>query len=106
MFDWIAGGLELSGSWNVGNKKRIGFILNLLGCLIWILVAFTSRVYGLWLVVVPACYVNIRNFIKWGKKKRQKHLFIGSKNIVPISFNQKIKKLIKKEEKKKLLIEI
>ena len=78
MLDWIAGAFELSGSYTVGNKKKIGFILNLVGCLIWIIVAFTSGVYGLLLVVVPALFVNIRNFIKWGnkKKKRMKKLLI------------------------------
>ena len=70
MLDWVAGAFELSGSYTVGNKKKIGFIFNLIGCLMWIIVAFTSGVYGLLLVVVPASFVNIRNFIKWGNKKK------------------------------------
>ena len=72
MLDWIAGAFELSGSYTVGNKKKIGFILNLIGCLMWIIVDFISGIYGLLLVVVPAFFVNIRNFKKWSKNKKIK----------------------------------
>ena len=65
--DWIAGLFELSGSWTIGNKKKIGFLLNIIGCSCWIIVAFKSKVYGLLLVVIPAIVINIRNFIKWTK---------------------------------------
>ena len=69
ILDWVAGIFELSGGWLIGSKNKIGFILNLLGCLLWIYVAFSSKVYGLLIVVIPAIFVNIRNFIKWGKDK-------------------------------------
>ncbi len=63
--DFIAGILELSGLYLVGNKSRIGFVLNLLGCLVWIYVAVTTNLYGLLLVVIPAVFINIRNWTRW-----------------------------------------
>lgn len=65
MIDWIAAALELSGDWIVGNKKRIGFIIRLVGCGCWIIAAITYEIYGLLLVVIPAIFINIRNFWKW-----------------------------------------
>jgi len=69
--DWIASSFELSGSWTIGKKRRYGFILNTIGCLLWIFVAINKPVYGLLLVVVPAIIINIRNFILWGKQDDQ-----------------------------------
>jgi len=66
--DWIAGILELSGSWFVGSKNKIGFVCNIIGCSIWIYVALHTKVYGLLVVVVPAILVNLRNYIKWTKE--------------------------------------
>lgn len=68
--DFIAGIFELFGNWNIGNKRKIGFILNVIGCSVWIYVAFHSRVYGLLIVVVPAIAINIRNYMKWKSSKR------------------------------------
>ena len=65
--DWIAGALELVGNWLIGNKSRVGFLINLLGCLVWIAAALHLKVYGLLLVVVPALFINIRNWMKWRK---------------------------------------
>jgi nicotinamide riboside transporter PnuC len=65
MIDFVAGGLELLGLWLVGSRKPIGFILNCIACIIWVYVAISSGVYGLLLVVIPAIFINVRNFIKW-----------------------------------------
>jgi len=70
MIDWIAGGFELTGGWIIGSKRKLGFILNIVGCLCWIYVAFTTKVYGLLLVVVPALGVNARNYLKWRRDDR------------------------------------
>jgi rRNA processing protein Gar1 len=63
--DWIAGIFELLGSWSIGSKKKIGFVCNLIGCVLWVYVSVTYEIYGLLLVVVPALFINIRNYIKW-----------------------------------------
>ena len=66
--DWIAGAFELIGSWLIGSKKKVGFVFNFIGCSVWIYVAIHTKIYGLLLVVVPAIFINIRNYIKWCKK--------------------------------------
>jgi len=68
MIDFIAGGFELTASYVLGNKKRYGFLLNLVGNSLWIYVAFKVQIYGLLLVVIPALILNIRNFLKWRKE--------------------------------------
>ena len=40
MIDFVAGAFELCGLWCVGNKWRIGFILNLLAGFVWIYVGW------------------------------------------------------------------
>jgi len=66
--DWVAGFMELLGGWLIGNKKKVGFISNFIGCIIWIYVSATTEIYGLLLVVVPALFVNARNYVKWLKE--------------------------------------
>ena len=67
--DWIAGILELTGLWIVGNKNRIGFLLNICCGICWIIYVFTTKsTYGLLVVVVPALTINTRNFIKWSNE--------------------------------------
>ena len=64
--DWIAAVFELSGLWVVGNKKCIGFALNMCCDVAWIAYVFRTRAaWGLLLVVVPALFINVRNFMKW-----------------------------------------
>ncbi len=66
--DWIAGILELTGIYVVGNRERLGFIIGILACISWIIYVFSTKsTYGLLLVTVPALFINLRNFIKWSK---------------------------------------
>ena len=65
--DYVAGILELIGIYLVGNKSRLGFILNALGCATWVGIAINREIYGLLIVVVPAFFLNIRNYFKWMK---------------------------------------
>ena len=54
MIDYVAGILELLGTWKVGNKNKIGFILLITAGVFWIITAFKTGVYGLLIVVIPA----------------------------------------------------
>lgn len=63
--DFLAAAFELVASYVIGNKKRIGFLLNLIGNSIWIYVACRMQIYGLLLVVLPAMVLNVRNYRKW-----------------------------------------
>jgi len=58
MVDYVAGVLELLGTWKVGNKNKIGFILLIVGGIFWIITAFKTKVYGLLIVVSPAICIN------------------------------------------------
>ena len=64
--DWIAGILELIALYIVGSKNRFGFLLNLVVATCWISHVYLIREsYGLLVVVIPAIFINIRNYIKW-----------------------------------------
>jgi hypothetical protein len=66
--DFIAGLFELLGLWIVGNKSKWGFIINIIGGICWVLyVMYSGHTYGLLVVVIPALFINTRNFIKWKK---------------------------------------
>ncbi len=68
--DWVAAAFELMGAWLVGNKNKYGFVLIFLGCIVWVMVALTRPgVLGLLLVVFPALWINIRNYIKWAEEE-------------------------------------
>jgi len=69
--DWLAASCELLASWLIGNKHRIGFILNIIGNVTWIYVALTRGIPGLLLVVVPAIGINAWNWYKWRKSARE-----------------------------------
>ena len=70
MIDWIAAGLELAGDWIVGNKQPVGFIIRMAAGVLWAVTAIRFGVWGLLAVVIVAFAVNIRNFIKWTKERR------------------------------------
>lgn len=73
--DLIAGVIELAGKWITGDKNRWGHALNFLCCIIWIVYVFNSKsTYGLLLIVVPALFINIRNFVKWTKEDKDTDL--------------------------------
>lgn len=63
--DFLAAAFELVASYVIGNRKRIGFLLNLIGNSIWIYVACKMHIYGLLLVVIPAMILNVRNYRRW-----------------------------------------
>jgi hypothetical protein len=64
--DWVAATLELAGLWLVGSKRRVGFALLILGSCAWLVFVFTEKeAYGLVAVVIPAMFINARNWKKW-----------------------------------------
>ena len=67
---YLAGLIELLAKIVVGNKNKWGFILHLVGGLLWTYVAFTTPMYGLLIITLPAIVVNIRNFIKWYRDEK------------------------------------
>lgn len=67
MIDFVAAGLELSGLYTVGNKRRTGFLLNIAGDIVWIYVGVVAGLYGLISIAGVALVLNVRNYLKWRK---------------------------------------
>ncbi len=66
IWSWLASAAELTGLWMIGNKKKFGFLISIIGNAIWIAVVLLGLpATGLLLVVVPALIINVRNFFKW-----------------------------------------
>ena len=68
MIDFVASGFELSGLYVIGNKRRYGFILCLLGDLVWIYVGWKAHLYGLIGIAIIALVFNVRNYLKWRRE--------------------------------------
>ena len=67
--DWIAAIFEIAGFWLVGRKNRRGFLLCMVCSVLWIVVAYQTKVYGL-LVIAILCFItHYRNYRKWAKRK-------------------------------------
>ena len=65
---WLGNALIISGAWQIGYKRRCGFLIALSGSLFWI--AEGSRLGMLDLIcieVIMVC-VSLRNFWKWRKQ--------------------------------------
>ena len=68
--DIVAGIIELISVWMIGNKVRIAFLLLNVANGFWIWAAVTHHMYGLLLICIPGIFINIRNYIKWGKDEK------------------------------------
>lgn len=74
LLDVLAAVCELGGAWAIGNRRRFGFVLNILGNICWIIVAIGLRLGlfetadGLILVCSILLIVNVRNYNKWRKE--------------------------------------
>jgi len=66
---WIAAIFELLGMHFVGNKKKFAFLFLILCNIFWAIVAVKNSIPGLLLTVFICIIINIRNFIKWNRKK-------------------------------------
>lgn len=67
--DYIAAAFALLGVYIIGNKSKYGFLICMISGLIWCFVAYHTKVYGLYLEVIPMFILNIRNFKKWRKEE-------------------------------------
>ncbi len=65
MIDFVAAGFDLAGLYTVGNKKRFGFMINMIADVVWIYVGYTAGLPGLSLIAGVALVFNMRNWLKW-----------------------------------------
>jgi len=62
---YLAAIFEIAGAWMVGNKERWGFVVFMIGNVLWFMLGIKTGEYGLNLVSVVFLLINIRNFRKW-----------------------------------------
>ncbi|KKK92678.1 hypothetical protein LCGC14_2700540 [marine sediment metagenome] len=68
---YLAGFIELLAKIVVGRKCRWGFVIHLIGSLLWTIVALTAPMYGLLIITIPATFVNIYNYFRWKKEDEE-----------------------------------
>ena len=66
----IATGLVIYTRFLIGKKKRIAFVIDVIGCLLWIYVSIERTPVMLDLALANFVFagLSIRNFILWGEK--------------------------------------
>lgn len=68
--DFIAAILELGGKWVTGHKNRYGWLISTGASVCWMSYALiTKSSYGLFIVGIPAIFINLWNFRKWSKNQ-------------------------------------
>ena len=66
--DIVAGLIEIVAIYIVGNKNKWGWAIGFVCCVIWIGYVFIYQTaYGILIPAIPCMFVNIWNFIKWGR---------------------------------------
>lgn len=67
---WIANVFMILGSWNTGNKKRIGFLLIAIGEVLWIIASTLVGTSSMIFICFVFALLAIRNWFKWGDEIR------------------------------------
>ena len=63
--DWIAMCLTFSAIYLLGNKSRIGFVVMMLGNLLWCIISLRAHSYAMIIANLGFFSMNVRGFIKW-----------------------------------------
>jgi len=63
--DWIAMCLTFSAIYLLGNKSRIGFVVMMLGNLLWCIIGLRAQSYAMIIANLGFLSMNVRGFIKW-----------------------------------------
>jgi hypothetical protein len=66
--DFLAATFALIGVYLIGSKSRWGWLCCLCSGITWMIVAYQTKVWGLYLEVIPLIFLNVRGFIKWSKE--------------------------------------
>jgi len=64
---YLAAIFEILGAWMVGNRQRHGFLIFMIGNVLWFMLGIKTEEYGLNLVAVVFFMINIRNYRLWRK---------------------------------------
>jgi hypothetical protein len=63
--DWIAMCLTFAAIYLLGNKSRIGFVVMMLGNLLWCFIGLRAQSYAMIIANLGFFSMNVRGFIKW-----------------------------------------
>ena len=63
--DWIAICLTFSAIYLLGNKSRIGFVVMMLGNLLWCIISLRAHSYAMIIANLGFFSMNVRGFIRW-----------------------------------------
>jgi hypothetical protein len=63
--DWIAMFLTFSAIYLLGNRNRIGFVVMMLGNLLWCFIGFQAGSYAMIIANLGFFSMNVRGFVKW-----------------------------------------
>ena len=66
--DWLAMILTLIGIYLLGDKKRVGFMVHILGNFLWAILGIMTMSIALMIANVVYLFFNIRGYQKWKKK--------------------------------------
>ena len=67
--DYIAGIILLGSMYLTGKKKWYGWVLSVVGNIIWLYIGLATRMGGLWTISVIMIVIGIINMVKWYKKR-------------------------------------
>jgi len=65
-FGWLGNALIIAGAWNIGCKRRWGFLLSISGGCCWALEGLLIGKADLVFIESVMLLVALRNYIKWG----------------------------------------
>lgn len=64
--DWIGTAFILSGLWLISGKKRIGFPLSIIGCIMWALFGMHEGIPSITIVNIVFIFIHARGWSHWG----------------------------------------
>ncbi len=65
---WLGNFLVILGTWQVGNKRRWGFLALLASCFCWGAVGYQKGMLDLVFIEAVLGIVSVRNYLRWKKK--------------------------------------
>ena len=68
--DWLAFAVTLAGVWLLSKYKRSGFMINVFGSFLWVLIGLHSRLYGLLVLNVVLLVLYLKGYLNWGGKEK------------------------------------
>ncbi len=68
VLDYLAASLCLVGMFLVGNKKTVGWLINLACAISYMMLGIVLGLTGLVVLNVVMCSVHIRNYLKWRRE--------------------------------------